>query len=96
MPAICPRCGGLLEPSSRLCAHCGTPLDADGTLERLPEEPSEDALRLLTGRPIEYPPTLHQIRRWPFRLLDSLRWRRSRVHRERAAAHLSRLVRSDD
>ena len=92
MPATCPRCGGVLEPASRLCAHCATPLDAEGTLEMLPDEPSEDALRLLSGRPIEFAPTVHQVRRWPFRLLDGLRWRRSVAHRERAAAHLSRLL----
>jgi hypothetical protein len=92
MPAICPSCGGVLEPASRLCARCATPLDAEGTLEMLPHEPSEEALQLLSGRPIEFAPTVHRVRRWPFRVLDGLRWRRARVHRERAVEHLSRLL----
>ena len=88
----CPLCGGLLGCSPRLCEQCGTPIDADGTLEMLPEEPSEEALLLLKGRPIEFRPTVHKVHRRPFRVFESLRSRRSRVHSDRAAAYLSRLL----
>lgn len=97
MPETCPRCQSLLTGSTRMCAGCGAPIDAEGTLVMLPEAPTEDAMVLWRARPIEFPPTVHQVHRRPLRmvlaLLGSARRRRARTHRERTAARLSRQLR---
>jgi hypothetical protein len=77
-----------------MCAGCGTPIDSEGTLVMLAQEPTDDAMVLLRGRPIEFPATVHRVHRRPLRMLlaflTSARRRRARAHRERISSRLSR------